>query len=95
MGKPQLDMFAEQEAELFPAEPVVATPDPDRIRRRLNRILSEARAAAAMPWTATTRRLYEKIVPQMSLSLPDDEARQVQMAFQSELDRLTSAPAKS
>ncbi len=88
MAKPQLDMFAEEEAALFPAEPVVVHPDPDRIRRRLNRILAEARAADSMPWDTNTSRLYRKVVPQMVLALPELEAAQFRLDFERELERL-------
>lgn len=88
MGKPQLEMFPDVENELFPAEPVVFHPDPERIRRRLANILREARAAESMPWDGNTRRLYEKIVPQMALALPEPEAAQLRMEFENELKRL-------
>ncbi|MEP7241792.1 MAG: hypothetical protein ABI697_12975, partial [Devosia sp.] len=77
MAKAQLDMFAEGEAELFPGAPVSVGPDPDRIRRRLARIMGEARAASVMPWDDNQRRLYEQVVPQMSLVLPEPEGAQV------------------
>lgn len=89
MARVQLDMFAEDEAELFPAAPAVVHPDPDRIRRRLARILGEARAAESMPWDSNQRRLYEKVVPQMSLALPDEEAAQIRLDFARELERLS------
>ncbi len=87
MGKPQLEMFPE-ENELFPTEPVVFHPDPARIRRRLANILRQARAAESMPWYSNTRRLYEKIVPQMVLALPELEAAQLRIEFEDELERL-------
>lgn len=90
MAKAQLDMFATEEAELFPAEPVVFRPDPDRIRGRIARIMVEARAADTMPWDSNRRRLYEKIVPQMALALPSEEAEQVCMEFEAEMNRLNA-----
>jgi hypothetical protein len=81
-------MFAEDDAELFPASPAVVYPDPDRIRRRLARILGEARAAQSMPWDSNQRRLYEKVVPQMSLALPEPEGAQIRLEFERELERL-------
>jgi hypothetical protein len=50
--------------------------------------LDEARAAETMPWDSNRRRLYEKIVPQMVLALPEDEAAQLRMEFEAELARL-------
>jgi hypothetical protein len=88
MGKLQLDMFAAEEAELFPTAPVVFRPDPDRVRRRLARILNEARAAETMPWDEAQLRLYEKVVPQMSLALSEEEAAQFRLEFEAELERL-------
>lgn len=89
MARAQLDMFAEEETELFPAAPAVVHPDPDRIRRRLARILGEARAAESMPWDGNQRRLYEKVVPQMSRALPEPEGLQVRQEFERELARLS------
>lgn len=89
MGKAQLDMFAEDEAELFPAAPAIAYPDPERIRGRLARILGEARAADTMPWDSNQRRLYEQVVPQMCLVLPEHEGVQLRLEFERELARLS------
>jgi hypothetical protein len=88
MGKLQLDMFAAEEAELLPVGPVVFRPDADRVRRRLARILDEARGADAMPWDTTQLALYEKVIPQMSLALPEDEAARFKLDFARELERL-------
>lgn len=87
MSRPQLDLFATQD-DLFPSAPVVYRADPERVRRRLQRILSEARAANRMPWDRERERLYRKLVPQMALALPEDEAAQLVMEFEAELDRL-------
>ena len=88
LAKAQLDMFAAEEMELFPAAPSVVHPDPERIRRRLARILGEARAAETMPWDINQRRLYEQVVPQMSRALPEDEGARVRQEFARELERL-------
>jgi hypothetical protein len=91
----QLDMFGVDEPELALPSPPVVHPDPDRIRLRLSRIVSEARTAEAMPWDINRRRLYEKIVPQMSLALPEAEAAQFVLDFEREMERLSdgrSAP---
>jgi hypothetical protein len=82
-------MFGPDEPELFSGAPAVVHPDPDRIRSRLARILGEARAARSMPWDENQRRLYEKVVPQMSLALPEPEAAQFRMEFARELARLS------
>jgi hypothetical protein len=36
-------------------------PDPDKVRRRLEEILAEARAAQSLPWKPTTVSLYRTI----------------------------------
>ena len=88
MGKAQLDMFGTEAAELFPAAPAIVHPDPERIRRRLARILAEARAAQTMPWDGNQRRLYEQVVPQMTRALPEDEGTRLRLEFERELVRL-------
>ncbi|MEJ8574336.1 hypothetical protein [Microbaculum marinum] len=87
MSRTQLDMFAEQD-DLFPTEPIVYRADPDRIRRRLGRILAEARAADTMPWDRSRLELYRTIFQQMALSLPEDEAAQLRLEFDREIERL-------
>jgi hypothetical protein len=52
-GRSQLDLFqADTQAELFDENtaPFYYEGDPDRVRARLHRILSEARAANVLPW---------------------------------------------
>lgn len=88
--RPQGDLFGpEPQADLFGPDPAPAyRPDPDRVRRRLARILGEARAAAKMPWEPTQLSLYRTIVPQMTLWLPEDEAARWRLDFDRELTRL-------
>jgi hypothetical protein len=87
MTRAQLDMFPAQD-DLFPPEPVVYRADPDKVRRKLERILAEARAAETMPWDRSKHALYATIVPQMTLWLPDDEAAQFRLDFAAEMERL-------
>ena len=87
MARAQLDMFAQSEAELFPAQPVVAYPDEGRVRGKLGRMLDGLRAAAT-PLDYERRRYFEQVVPQMSLALPEAERAEVQLAFAAELQRL-------
>jgi hypothetical protein len=90
----QPDLFAEPEPDLFAdAPPVAYRPDPDKVRARLNRILSEARAAATLPWDRSRTNLYRTIVPQMTLWLPDEEAAQWRLAFEAEMARFETDPA--
>jgi hypothetical protein len=83
----QFDMFADAEAELFPAQPVVAYPDEGRVRGKLARMLDGLRSAAS-PLDDERRRYFEQVVPQMSLALPEAERAQVRLAFEAELERL-------
>ena len=53
--------------------------------------LAEARAAKNVPWDEDSVRLYRKIVPQMALWLPEDEARQLCFDFEEEMRRLLAA----
>lgn len=71
--------------------PPVYHPDPERVRARLHAILAEARAASALPWDSGTVRLYQTIFPQMTLSLPEEEAAQLRFEFEEELARLQAA----
>lgn len=93
MSKPQLDLFAEQQAELFDPEqaPIAYSPDPEHVRQRLHRILAEAKAASVVPWDPARLRLYRTIFPQMTRWLPDDEAGQLRFAFDEEMARLAAA----
>ena len=87
------DLFGEEaQPDLFGAEPVAAyRPDPDKVRRRLQKILAEARAAQKLPWERTTVSLYRTIFPQMTNWLPDEEGAQLRFEFETELARLEAA----
>ncbi len=77
------------QGELFeaPAKPAYR-PNPDKVRARLEKLLAEARAAETMPWESSQLSLYRLIFPQMTLWLPEGEARQYRLAFDSEMQRL-------
>ncbi|MGU9980142.1 hypothetical protein ACJ4V0_08875 [Phreatobacter sp. HK31-P] len=66
-------------------------PDPEKVRRRLERILAEARAAETMPWDWSKQSLYRIIFPQMAGLLPKDEAEQYCFQFEQEWERLQAA----
>jgi hypothetical protein len=86
------DLFEEDEPDLFGAVPAPAyRPDPDKVRRRLEKILAEARAAQKLPWEPTTVSLYRTIFPQMTNWLPEEEGAQLRFAFETELARLEAA----
>ncbi len=66
-------------------------PDPESVRAELMAILAKARAAPAEPWDPREASLYRVIFPQMANWLPADEARQLRLAFETELARLEAA----
>jgi hypothetical protein len=71
-----------------PVQPVVYRADPGRVRRKLERILAEARAAETMPWNQSRQGFYRTIFPQMTLWLPEAEAAQYRLDFENEMERL-------
>lgn len=77
----QHDLFAEAPEPAW-------RPDPEKVRNRLRRILSEARASETLPWDAARLSLYRTIFPDLTRWLPTDEAEALQSAFNAELDRL-------
>lgn len=79
---PQLSLFSEE------AGAVVVRADPDAVRVKLRRVIELARSSSAMPWDARRLRYWRTVVPQMSLWLPEDEAAQMRLAFQVEVERL-------
>ncbi len=87
------DLFEEEtHPDLFGGAPAPAyRPDPDKVRRRLERILAEARAARKLPWEPTTVSLYRTIFPQMTNWLPQEEGAQLRFEFETELARLEAA----
>ncbi|HKS88088.1 MAG TPA: hypothetical protein VJR70_01490 [Stellaceae bacterium] len=89
----QRDLYrAEAQPDLFgDSGPPPYRPDPDKVRARLYKILSEARAAQRLPWEPTRTSLYRTIVPQMTLWLPEDEGAQLRFEFEAELRRLEAA----
>jgi len=103
MARPiQPDFFAEMESRqakgsdpqgLTPAEPPLPPykPDLDDVRRRLRRILGEARAAKTLPWNEDRLAVYRAIVPHMTGWLPEEEGTQLRFEFETELARLQAA----
>ncbi len=72
----QLDMFGEAERPQ-----VSAAADPERVRRKLEAMLTEARSAGGAGLPSARRRLMQTVVPQMVRWLPDDEAERIRLAF--------------
>lgn len=71
----QLDMFA---ADAMAG--VSNRADPERVRRKLAALLTEAQGAATGSLPAARRRLIEVLVPQMTQWLPEAEAAEVRAA---------------
>jgi hypothetical protein len=91
---PQQDLFGtEAQAEFFDpdAAPPAYRPDPDEVRARLHRILTEARAAEKLPWDPDRLLVYRTIFPQMAGWLPEEEAAQLKFEFNTEMIRLKAA----
>ena len=91
MPRTQLDFFrAEQQPDLLGDDykPVVFRPDQNRVRAKLLKLLAEARAAKSYPWDAHHVSLYRLIFPQMTGCLPEGEAAQLRLEFETELSRL-------
>jgi hypothetical protein len=94
MSDPDLFGNAAGQADLFPE----ATPQPGRIvdfpaeaRRRLLKMLAEARAAERLPWSEKETRTLEILFPQMAGWLPDDERDQLCFEFAQQIERLRRA----
>ena len=88
--------FTETQGDLFANEtarnPGVVPVDPNDVRKRLHKMLEEARAAqAGSPWNDRTTRLYQLVFPQMTNWLPTEEAEQLRFEFSRELHRLQIA----
>jgi hypothetical protein len=79
----QADLFG-NEIEQEPAY----RPDPDKVRARLERILSQARTAELIPWEPTQLSLFCTIVPDMTRWLPDEEGARWRAEFEEQLARL-------
>jgi hypothetical protein len=91
---PQADLFGDEaQAELFDpdAAPPAYRPDPEQVRARLHRILTEARSAEKLPWDRDRLLVYQTIFPQMAGWLPEEEAAQLRFEFDIEIARLKVA----
>jgi len=80
------------QGDLFGPPPRVSyAPKPVKVRLQLVALLDEMRAADSMPWSDKDWRFYQKIFPQMTNWLSEDEAAQLRLAFETELQRLRAA----
>lgn len=75
--------------DLFPELPREEAVDPEQVRAELLDLLRVAREARdAAPWDRRTQRFHAVVFPQMASWLPDDEAKQLCLAFMEELERI-------
>jgi hypothetical protein len=95
MNEKTPDLFGHRPAQddLFANEPPrnngIGVADTDEVRRRLYKLLAEAKAAQSKPpWGERDTRMYQIIFPQMANWLPHSEAEQLRLEFRSELERL-------
>ena len=65
-------------------------PHPDRVRRRLEAILAEMRAEPKMAWDFSLQMLYQKIFPDMTHFLPEEEGERYRADFEKEWERLAA-----
>ena len=66
-------------------------PNPDRVRPRLEAILAEMRAEPKMAWDFSPQLLYQKIFPDMTHCLPEEEGERYRADFEKEWLRLATA----
>ena len=91
MNNPPGQMDGEQ-IDLFGVPAAVDySPDPAKVRAQLQGIIAEVRSATILPWEPRRLALYRTIVPQMSLWLPEEEAAQLRLDFETEISRLQAA----
>ncbi len=86
MSEETPDLFGHRpaQADLFANEPPpnngVGVADPNDVRRRLQELLAEARAAEIKPpWSERETRMYQTIFPQMANWLPKADADQLRL----------------
>lgn len=68
--------------------PRSSTPDPETIRKRLDRLLATLRSAQTMPFSDRDARMWVTVVPNMTKWLPDSEADEIRTTFSREMKRL-------
>ena len=86
----QLSLFGVGENRMQPPVRSYA-PDPAEIRSRLGKVLAQLSAASNMPWPERDARMWQTVFPQMANWLPDEEARQLCLEFEQEIERLKAA----
>ena len=82
-----------EQGDLFGAIPGPAyRPDPERVRRRIDRILAELRAEmSAGSWEYGRASFFRMVFPKLTCWLPEDEAARLDSEFEAEMARLEAA----
>lgn len=88
---PQHSMFGDGDDRMSNPEPVSFLPNTEDIRRRLQAVLAQARAADHMPWDERKARMWQTVFPQMANWLPEEERDQLRFEFAQEIERLKAA----
>lgn len=86
---PQTSLFGTSDDRLD-EQPHRSEPRDVRVRRKLTRVVSQARAAETMPFTPRQVRMWQAVFPTMASALPDEEAEQLRLAFAREIERLSA-----
>ncbi|WP_417232400.1 hypothetical protein [Brevundimonas sp.] len=90
MHPDQFNLFGDGADRLqAPARPVVD--HPARARAKLTALLETVRSARTMPWPDRDARMWQTVFPQMANWLPEEEADQLRLEFQREIERLKAA----
>ncbi len=82
-----------EQGDLFGPVPAPAyRPDPELVRRRIDRILAQLRAEDSVQgWVHGRASLLRIVFPQLIGWLPEDEATRLDAEFESEMARLEAA----
>ena len=91
MATPNASSRAPTEPAAFGGACAAPQPDPDRVRLRLERILSQMRAEPNMAWDSAEQLLYQTIFPDMTHFLSDEEGARYRADFETEWKRLECA----
>ena len=82
-----------EQGDLFGAPPTPPyRPDPERVRRRIDRILAELRTeVSARSWEYGRASFLRMVFPKLTCWLPEDEAARLAAEFEAEMARLEAA----
>ena len=89
----QMDLFGESQPNDPGIEETagVYRADPDEVRAELLSVLAKMRVAQSLPWDARRMLYWRTVFPQMTNWLPDAEAAQLRLEFETEIRRLEAA----